>query len=259
MNCHEAHRLLEVDVDGELDLVRQLELEAHLATCPNCTALRASYVARREALRDALPRFVAPPELAGQVRAALSAEGVRENKPVRMARLIPASWLAWNAAGIAAAAALALVMGYSWGSARARGNLLVDEAVADHIRSLQFTHLSDIASTDQHTVKPWFAGKLDFSPPVMDLASAGYPLIGGRLEHLAGRPAAALVFHRRAHAINLFIWPAARESVASRQAELNGYHTYSWTQGGFNFIAVSEIPAAELSQFAAAFQAANPG
>jgi anti-sigma factor RsiW len=259
MNCHETHRLLEADVDGELDLVRQLELEAHLATCPQCTALRAAFVARRAALRESLPRFPAPPELANQVRAALRAEGVRDSKPVRAARLIPVSWLAWNAAGLAAAAALALVVGYGWGNARARGNLLVDEAVSDHIRSLQFNHLSDVTSTDQHTVKPWFAGKLDFSPPVMDLATAGYPLIGGRLEHLAGRPAAALVFHRRDHAINLFVWPAAREPVTSRQAELNGYHTQSWTQGGFNFLAVSEIPAAELSQFAAAFQAANPG
>jgi anti-sigma factor RsiW len=255
MNCNEIHRLLEADVDGELDLVRQLELEDHLRTCPQCAALRASFVARRAALRESLPRFAAPPELAGKVRAALHLE----EAPARTARPARVSWPLWNVMGVAASLAFALVAGYTWGTAHARGNLLIDEAVSEHIRSLQFNHLSDVTSTDQHTVKPWFAGKLDFSPPVMDLASAGYPLVGGRLDHLDGRPAAALVFHRRTHAINLFIWPSARDEVSTREAELNGYHVQSWSQGGFNFLAVSEIPAAELSEFAAAFQAANPG
>jgi anti-sigma factor RsiW len=255
MNCHETHRLLEADVDGELDLVRHLELEDHLRTCPQCTALRASFVARRAALRESLPRFTAPPELAAKVRATLRLE----ETPAPTVRPVRVSWPIWNVMGVAASLAFALVAGYTWGIAHARGNLLIDEAVSEHIRSLQFNHLSDVASTDQHTVKPWFAGKLDFSPPVMDLAAAGYPLVGGRLDHMAGRPAAALVFHRRTHAINLFIWPAARDEVSTREAELNGYHVQSWSQGGFNFLAVSEIPAAELSQFAAAFRAANPG
>ncbi len=255
MNCYEAHRLIEADVDGELDLVRHLELEEHIRTCPKCQALRETLTARRQALRESLPRFSAPPVFVNQVRAALRAE----DAPVRLTRAAPVSWPIWNTVGIAALAIFSLGLGYSWGSARARGNHLVDEAVTDHIRSLQFNHLSDVASTDQHTVKPWFAGKLDFSPPVVDLAAAGYPLTGGRLEHLAGRPAAALVFHRRDHAINLFIWPAMAETVSPRQAELNGYRTQSWSQKGLNFMAVSEISATELSQFAAAFQSANPG
>jgi anti-sigma factor RsiW len=259
MNCHEAHRLLEADVDGELDLVRHLELEEHLRTCPKCAALRETFTARRTALRESLPRFNAPPALVDQVRAALRAEAAPAAAPARVTRLAPVSWPIWNALGIAASVVFALGVGYAWGIARARSNLLVDEAVTDHIRSLQFNHLSDVASTDQHTVKPWFDSKLDFSPPVVDLAAAGYPLTGGRLEHLAGRPAAALVFHRRAHAINLFIWPAADETVSPRQGQLNGYHTQSWSQKGLNFLAVSEISAAELSQFATAFQAANPG
>ncbi len=258
MNCHETHRLLEADVDGELDLVRHLELEDHLRTCPQCATIRASYTARRTALRESLPRFHPPAALADKVRAAIRAESPT-TAPARASQAAPVSWPVWNAIGLAASVALALLGGYTWGNARARGNLLVDEAVGDHIRSLQFNHLSDVASTDQHTVKPWFAGKLDYSPPVMDLAAAGFPLTGGRLEHIDGRPAAALVFHRRDHAINLFVWPIARDAVASRLSELNGYHTQSWTQGGFNFLAVSEISAAELSQFAAAFQAANPG
>jgi anti-sigma factor RsiW len=259
MNCHETHRLLEADVDGEIDLVRHLELEEHLRMCPQCAALRETFAGRRAALGESLPRFNAPPALVIKVRAAIRAEASPAAAPARVTRLAPASWPVWNTVGIAASVAFALAVGYTWGNARARGNLLVNEAVTDHIRSLQFNHLSDVASTDQHTVKPWFAGKLDFSPPVLDLAAAGYPLTGGRLEHLAGRPAAALVFHRRAHAINLFIWPATAGAVSPRQSERNGYHTQSWSQKGFNFLAVSEISAAELSQFAAAFQSANPG
>ena len=256
MNCHETHRLLEADVDGELDLVHHLQLEEHLKTCPACAAARQALVARRAALSQSLPRFTAPPALAGKVRAALRVDGA-PIAPLRPARLARVTRPIWQVAGLAASVAFVFAAGYTWGNARARGNLLIEEAVSAHVRSLQFNHLSDVVSTDRHTVKPWFAGKLDFSPPVMDLAAAGYPLAGGRLEHFAGRPAAALVFHRRAHVINLLIWPADRDAVASRQAELNGYHLQSWSQAGFNFQAISEIPAAELSEFSAAFQSAD--
>ena len=256
MDCNETRRLLEAAVDGELDLVRNLELEAHLGGCPECARLGETLRARRTALRESLPRFTAPPQLAGSVLAALRAEAAPATAPA--ARLVPLSWPVWRAAGLAASLVFALAVGYTWGNARAGGNRLIEEAVSDHIRSLQFNHLSDVVSTDQHTVKPWFAGKLDFSPPVVDLAAAGFPLTGGRLEHLDGRPAAALVFRRRQHAVNLFIWPVERKAVSPRQAEISGYHAESWSQGGFNFLAVSELPAAELSQFAAAFRSANP-
>jgi anti-sigma factor RsiW len=259
MDCNETRRLLEAAIDGELDLVRQLELEDHWRGCAACTRLADALRARRAALRESLPRFAAPPQLADRVRAAIRDEVAPVAVPISSGRRIPANWLNWSAVGLAASAAIALTVGYAWGDARAHGNLLIDEAVADHLRSLQFNHLSDVVSTDQHTVKPWFAGKLDFAPPVVDLAAAGFPLAGGRLERLAGHPAAALVFRRREHAINLFVWPAAGDAVSPREAELNGYHALSWSQGGFNFLAVSEIPAAEVRQFAAAFQAADRG
>jgi len=223
MNCNESRRFLEADADGELDLVRHVELEAHLRACPDCARTAGAIRARRAALREALPRFAAPPQLVGRIRASLRAED---------APRAPVIWPIWNLAGIAASLALALLGGYAWGSAHARGDALLSEAVSEHVRSLQAGHLMDVASTDQHTVKPWFIGKLDFSPPVADLADAGFPLAGGRLEHLDGRNAAALVFRRRQHAINVFIWPA------------NGRP-----------IAVSEIPAAELEQFVGAFRA----
>jgi anti-sigma factor RsiW len=160
----------------------------------------------------------------------------------------------WQVTGLAASLAFAALVGFAWGNARSQASLLVDEAVSDHIRSLQTDHLTDVASTDQHTVRPWFAGKLDFSPPVADLAAMGFPLTGGRLEHIAGRPAAALIFHRRQHVINLFIWPVSQTAVAPRHTSRNGYNAETWSQAGLNFLAVSEIPATELKQFSETFR-----
>ena len=256
MNCHETRGLIDADTDGELDLVRHLELAAHLRTCPDCARLAETARARRTALQGSLPRFTAPPQLAGKIRAALAAEGAPLAAPV--ARRSTLFWPFWNVAGLAASLAFVLLIGFAWGNARARAHLLVQEAVNDHVRSLQASHLTDVTSTDQHTVKPWFAGRIDFAPPVVDLVAAGFPLVGGRLEHLDGRPAAALVFHRRQHAINLFVWPGTTGPVPVRTAGVNGYNTESWAQNGLNFLAVSEIPATELGQFAAAFRAATP-
>lgn len=257
MDCNQARPLIDADTDGELDLVRHLELAAHLRACADCARQGETARARRAVLRESLPRFTAPPQLAGRIRSALQAEGlpVTAAGPIRRTSLV---WPLWNVAGLAASLAFAALVGFAWGHARARTNLLVDEAVNDHVRSLQAGHLTDVASTDQHTVKPWFAGKLDFAPPVTDLAAAGFPLTGGRLEQLGGRPAAALVFHRRQHAINLFIWPAGRDSLPARPSARSGYNIEGWSQGDLNFLAVSEIPAAELSQFVAAFRANGP-
>jgi anti-sigma factor RsiW len=248
MTCHETRALLEADADGELDLVRHLELEAHIRACPECARTADAIRARREALRSALPRFAAPPRLVESIRASLGAPA-----PLP-ARRPPLRWLGWNAMGLAASLALAVVGGYSWGRAHERGDGLLREAVADHVRSLQGDHLMDVVSTDQHTVKPWFIGKLDFSPPVVDLADAGFPLVGGRLEHLDGRAAAALVFKRRQHAINLFVWPADGGGVPAPRGSGSGYNVTAWSRNGLNFLAVSEIPAAELGQFASAFR-----
>ena len=255
MDCNETRRLLDAHVDGELDAVRDLELAAHLRTCADCARLAENARARRVALRDSLPRFTASPQLAAKIRAALPPAAPPAT--ATPARPSPAKIIfpVWQLAGLAASLAFAVFAGFAWGNARAHANLLIDDAIADHVRSLQADHLTDVASTDQHTVKPWFAGKLDFSPPVVDLAAAGFPLTGGRLEHFDGRPAAALVFHRRQHAINLLIWPAGAASLSPRAAERNGYNTIVWSRGGLNFVAVSEIPATELAQFAEAFRA----
>ena len=262
MDCNDTRRLLDADLDGELDLVRHLDLEAHLRTCPACARLAESARARNIALRQSLPRFTGSPQLAEKIRAALRAEAtrpapageVRAPGPARAKIVFPL----WQIGGLAASVALALLVGLRWGNARARANFLFDEAVSDHVRSLQGNHLTDVASTDQHTVKPWFAGKLDFSPPVADLATDGFPLVGGRLEHVDGRQAAALVFRRRQHDINLFIWPAGGVAISSRQANRDGYNAESWSHAGLNFLAVSEIPAAELAHFGEIFRTSSP-
>jgi anti-sigma factor RsiW len=256
MDCNDALHLIDADLDGELDLVRHLDLAAHLAACPACARQAEAARARRAAVRELTPRFTAPPHLANRIRVALAAEGASVTTGTRAAPRARFWWPAWNVAGLAASLAFAVFAGFTWGNARARANRLHDEAIADHVRSLQADHLTDVASTDRHTVKPWFAGRLDFSPPVIDLAESGFPLIGGRLEHIDGRTAAALVFRHRQHVVNLFIWPA--EPVRGRHSSQAGYHAESWSAGGFNFLAVSEIPADEIHEFAAAFRAAAP-
>lgn len=257
MDCNQARPLLDADSDGELELIRHLELADHLRGCADCRARAEAARARRATLRNALPRFTAPPQLAGKIRQALVAEGMPTAvTPAPRRFSFPGAFA--STLGLAASIALALIGGFTWGNAHARAGLLATEAVNDHIRSLQADHLTDVASTDKHTVKPWFAGKLDFSPPVIDLANVGYPLAGGRLEQIDGRPAAALVFHHRLHAINLFIWPASNGVLGASQSTRQGYNLESWSQGGFNYLAVSEITPSDLAEFTASFRRSVP-
>jgi anti-sigma factor RsiW len=207
MNCNDIRPLIEANTDGELDLAQHLEVEAHLRTCPACAREAAASRARRDALGRSLPRFAAPPALRTTLQARLRAQ---EGPAVAVVPRRVSPWALWQVSGLAAAVALALTLGYTWGRGREESQALLDEAVSDHVRSLQAGHLLDVVSTDQHTVKPWFAGKLDFSPPVVDLADVGFPLAGGRLEHIDGRPGAALVFRRKLHAINVLVWLPAK-------------------------------------------------
>jgi anti-sigma factor RsiW len=160
-------------------------------------------------------------------------------------KLISSVWIYFGSVGAAVVLAfLAIMIFWSQGIPG-----LDQEAVANHVRSLQVNHLMDVASTDQHTVKPWFAGKLDYSPPVVDLTTSGYPLIGGRLDILDHREVAAIIYQRRKHYINLFIWPAAEESLHGRLYDLNGYHALGWTKSGMNYLAVSELGEKEFREF----------
>lgn len=160
--------------------------------------------------------------------------------------------------GVAAAIALAALGGFHWGAEVTAKRTILASAYAAHLSGLSSPdRLFAVASSDQHTVKPWFAGKLPFSPPVIDLAAQGYPLAGGRIELLAGHPAATLVFHRHLHVITLFIYQIAdgAPSLSPAEGAIAGFHTRSWSADGFNFVAISDVAAADLAQFAGAYVA----
>jgi len=214
MSCETARRMMESNDPALAD---------HLRSCPSCiVGTQAHY-------------YEAPPALEQKIRRRL-----RRESPVQ----IPWRWLA-------IAASLLLVVSAAWNLVLLRSHVDPHELVAEnvlsaHLRSLNGTHLLDVPSTDQHTVKPWFAGKLDFSPPVNDVAD--FPLLGGRVEYFEGHPAAALIYGRRAHIVNLFVWPSTAKAPETSQTR-NGYHLRSWSAGGMTFWAISDLNDAELAQF----------
>jgi anti-sigma factor RsiW len=132
---------------------------------------------------------------------------------------------------------------------------VADELVAGHVRSLLASHLVDIATSDRHVVKPWFAGKVDFAPPVFDFADHGFPLVGGRLDYVHGRVVAALVYRRHQHIINVFVWPEGSGPVITRELRHDGYNVAAWEQGGLELWAVSDVEPADLQQLRAEFAA----
>jgi anti-sigma factor RsiW len=243
MNHDDVSRLLGAYLDGELDLTTCMALEEHLAGCEACRQKMEADQELVAVIQSETPRYEASPFLKTRIRAALRAE---KTQPLPFWRR------AWLSSGVAVAALLILA-GYIYYQAPGIP-ALVQDAVADHVRSLQVSHLTDVASTDQHTVKPWFAGKLDYSPQVVDLAPAGYPLIGGRLDILDNRDVAALIYQRRKHYINLFIWPSNGPSLPGRLYVRNGYHVLGWTRSGMNYMAVSELGEQEFADFAKMIQ-----
>lgn len=242
MNCAEARRLHHPFIDGELDLVRSLEVEKHILACPGCLAENQSLRSMRSALRSSGLVYFAPQSLRDSVR-----KIAPPTKPKSSSPRVSWLWQSW-ALGATALAALLLVM-------RPMGNgdadLLANEMVSNHIRSLMASHLTDVVSSDQHTVKPWFNGKLDFAPSVKDFAAQGFPLVGGRLDYLNGREVAALVYQRNKHVINVFIWPAGRDGFEKSAGEsLRGYNLVSRDVNGLRYALVSDLNAGELGQLA---------
>ncbi len=248
MTHSEATRMRGPYRDGELDLAACLQFEEHLAGCPACQQSLAGERELVDRLQAELPRFRAPASLQGRLRAMLREEASPSPGLPWWRRFAPLPGPGFPPALAGAlAAVLLLATGLFW---NATTPALDTEAVADHVRSLQAAHLLDVASTDQHTVKPWFAGKLDYAPPVADLAAAGYPLVGGRLDVLDRRPVAALVYQRRKHYINLFVWPSDRGALHGWLRSRNGYRLLGWTRAGMNYLAVSEVGDGELREFA---------
>jgi anti-sigma factor RsiW len=247
MTCQESARLLPGYFDSELDLVHTLEIEDHLRTCAACTnALEADRTLRTTIARSNL-RFSAPPNVVRNLRAAIATSFPQE-KSTRQHSM-------WNWAFAATAATLVFCAVLTWKllptNTANNSASISEEAIADHIRALMPGHLSDVESTDQHTVKPWFDGKLDFAPPVENFTAQGFPLIGGRLDYLDHHPAAALVYQRRKHFISVFLLPATGEpDRAESKTTERGYNVISWTRGAMNYWLVSDLNPAELEELA---------
>ncbi|HEY4362809.1 MAG TPA: anti-sigma factor [Bryobacteraceae bacterium] len=237
MTCPEVRKQLQAFHDGQLDRAASDAVSEHLSQCPECMSILESEEKLSRALRQPELRFTPPSGAEARLRQRLKPQ-----------RATPASrwWLA------AAAALLLVGLGVTWISLSVSAEKqLALETVSDHIRSLQANHLTDVVSTDNHTVKPWFNGKIDFSPTVQDLAARGYELSGGRLDYLGGRPVAALVYRRRLHVINVFTWPAAeRDRGPSQVLTQQGYNVVRWSHAGMTYWAVSDLASPELLDLA---------
>jgi anti-sigma factor RsiW len=245
-DCREIEPLLHGFLDGELDAANTLKCEAHIAACPACAGLYQGLVAQRNLIRAANLRETAPARLHRRVRDALDrrlrAAGLR--RPLR--------GVGWPAAAAIAAGLLVFAL-------LPRGPDLGEQVAESHVRSLMANHLVDVAGADHHNVKPWFAGRLDFAPPVYDLENQGYTLAGGRVDYLNARPVAAVVYRHGAHVINLFIWPARPADLAPAAPLVReGYNVRHWTKLGMSCWAVSDMNAAELAQFERVVRAAHP-
>ncbi len=238
MSCEHMKDLVHAYLDDELSLTEQVSFEQHLATCPECEQAHQTFSKLRDDLRQSDLRFELPAEVAGRLKRLIPA------RPVPTLRMFIGRALA------IAAAFLILVAGGAVLLMRTNRSTLAMDLVDAHVRSLQANHLLDVVSTDQHTVKPWFDGKLDFAPPVHDLAAAGFPLIGGRLDYLRGHPVAALVYMRAKHQINLFIWPENGADEALKTSAVNGYQVLEWRSAGMKEVAVSDLNLGEMTQFA---------
>jgi anti-sigma factor RsiW len=246
MTCDEAEILLHALIDGELDAGHAREVEDHIAGCPRCAAQLAAYREMSSAIAGADLGYAAPPQLRQRIEASLPRTRTLSRRSV-----LGGFAMGSAVSAIAATGLFAIVLRND------DEQRILTEVVSAHLRSLQAGHLTDVVSTDQHTVKPWFNGKLDVSPPVIDLTAQGFTLVGGRLDYVDARAIGAVVYRRRSHVINLFIaHTSSTERHAARTETIQGFNIRRWSDQGLNYWAVSDLVADELAEFGEKFEAA---
>ena len=270
MNCEEIKNLMDAYLDGELDPVTSQKVEQHLRDCGVCEQAHEVETAMARAISQTAPYYKAPLELRERIQVSLReaigatiSRGSAEDGPLPVRRPeavqrgiffdMPWNWLALAAAIVF----VAIVASSLLPRLRQPGadQFLATQLIASHVRSLMANHVTDVASSDQHTVKPWLDVKLDFAAPVVDLSSDGFPLIGGRLDYLDNHSVAALVYQRRKHFINLFIWPTtSADSNEQRMVTRQGYNLLHWIEGDFTYWAVSDVSDKDLQAFKQAFE-----
>jgi anti-sigma factor RsiW len=240
MDCSAVQPLMEAALDGELDANQQFQIREHLDNCASCGPIFQDLKQLQERVRSEALYYRATDSLRNRVRTS-----IRKDSESRQRAEPPWKWIA-----IAASILLVLSAGANLLLSKREipeSQLIAQEVMSEHVRSMLTNHQVDVISSDRHTVKPWFGDKLDFSPDVKDLAAQGFPLIGGRLDYINRRPVAALVFHRAKHVINLFTWPGS-PATAGTQSQ-NGYHLVAWTKDGMAYWAISDLNLDDLERF----------
>src|SRR5215475_5713719 len=244
MNCKETRDLLNAYVDGELDSAGSLAVETHMRGCASCLGEVESLHGLASAIENGSLRFKAPVHLKRTVQGAIRAANPVDRR----------SFFDWRWASVLASVVLVAAVTWTVTTHWARSaseTVLVNHIVSSHIRSMMANHVTDVASSNSHTVKPWFNGRLDYSPPAKDLTEQGFRLVGGRLDYLVNRPVAALVYQRNQHFINLFVWPSSNTGIGQEeQLARQGYNLIHWTQAGMTYWLISELNLPELKECA---------
>jgi anti-sigma factor RsiW len=249
MNCAETEIMLHAVIDGELDAGHTRDVEAHVAGCPACAETLKAFRAMRAAMADANLKEIAPPSLRARIEAALPLPSARSTTLHPFERPSRRNFFGGFAVGTALSAAIAASLVLTV-FRNGQEQTIANDVVSAHIRSLQPGHLMDVATSDQHTVKPWFDGKVDVAPPVIDLTALGFTLLGGRLDYIDGEPVASVVYQRRKHIINLFVAQRLGAEHASVTAStVQGYNVRHWSDEGLDFWAVSDLDPKELNEF----------
>ena len=276
MTCDEAIKPMDGYLDGDVDPITSQTIEQHLRECPKCDQAFATHRSLIGAIGNATPYYKAPSGLRERIQSSLRKEIAKQSngsgsipvdarpliakeQPTSQSILFGTSW-SWLA--LAAAILLAAIIGWNVLPRLQRSGadeFLATQLIASHVRSLMANHLTDVASSDQHTVKPWLDTKLDFAPAVVDLSGKGFSLVGGRLDYLDNRPVAALVYQRRKHFINLFVCPAeVNASSATKAMSRQGYQLLHWVDSDFNYWAVSDVNETDLQAFKQVFEKQTP-